>query len=99
MESFNQEKFTPKVGTVELYDSQEEEVISQIRNLEKETFDWEVTEEDLDVLVEKIKNQKNITLVLKDVEQKIVGYLIAVPSGIAMSDISSEDPLFGVVSK
>jgi hypothetical protein len=94
MNDFNNEKITPKVNTVEIFDSGDEESFSQIRNLEKQTFDWEVTDKDLDELINKIKNPKNISLILKDVDQLIVGYLIAVPSDDAMADISSEDELF-----
>jgi hypothetical protein len=81
-------------NTTEIFDSGDEVGMEQIRQIEQETFNWEVTEEDIDKLVEKIKSPTSLTFVLKDGENSIFGYLIAVPASVAADDISGEDTLF-----
>jgi len=66
--------------------------LSQIREIEQNTFDWEVSEEDLNELINKVKDPKNITAVLKNSEHEIVGYIVGMPSMDLDAEILAEDP-------
>lgn len=78
--------------TSELLISPNEEELLQIREIEKNTFDWEVSEENLEALINKIKDSSNITTVLKNAEHEIVGYIVGIPSVNLDEEILTEDP-------
>lgn len=84
----------PKAGYCELFSSNSESDLNQIRELERKIFDWEVSEEDLDALIEKVKDSSNRTFVLRSDSENIVGYLIAVPTERVYEDLIGEDPDF-----
>lgn len=69
--------------------------ILQIIQLEKSTFNWETSSDDLEVLRQKIKDPENITCVLKTMTQGVIGYVIAVPSLREEAELKTEDGDFG----
>jgi hypothetical protein len=78
----------------EIFDISDKNGLKQIRNLEEKTFNWEVGQDELDLLEGKIQNPLNLTIVLRDSEKTIVGYVVATPSSSAEAEISSEDILY-----
>lgn len=83
-----------KAAQCELFSGNSESDLDQIRELERKIFDWEVSEEDLDALIEKVKDSLNHTFVLRNDSKDIVGYLIAVPTEKVYEDLIEEDPDF-----
>ncbi len=79
---------------VEILDSADELSLGQIRNMEEEIFDWEVSDTDLDELINKIKSPESITSVIKNSEGGIQGYVLGVPSLVVENDLKAEDPDF-----
>jgi ribosomal protein S18 acetylase RimI-like enzyme len=71
--------------------SPNDEELLQIREIEKNTFDWEVSEEDLSALINKINDLSNITAVLRNAENEIVGYIVGMPSMNLDEEILAED--------
>lgn len=97
---FNYMEFLGKKGSgekqtnSELFDISDVESVRQIRDLEAETFDWDVSEDDLNELEKKVENPTNITMLIRDLDRKVAGYVIAIPSIVAKEDLEVEDKLF-----
>jgi len=68
--------------------------VAQIVALESETFNWEVSNEDMKELADTVQQSENIVGVIRTADQEIVGYLVAVPAIKADKSIVENDSGF-----
>lgn len=68
------------------------EDVVQIVALERDTFNWEVSEEDMSDLADTVQNPDSVVGVIRGGDDKIVGYIIAIPATAADESIRDNDP-------
>ena len=70
----------------------DEEVWGQIVELERATFNWGITDEDMAETRGAAEHPRGVMVIAKGAESKILGYMIGYPGSAAYADISGEDP-------
>lgn len=77
----------------EVTNSFNEDILREVLLIDKMAFPVEWQMEDAEQYYrEKIKDKNNITILLKE-DDKIIGYLLALPQNLAVQELKEDDPL------
>lgn len=77
--------------TVEPVSHMTDDIWEQIANMEKATFGWSLTEEDMQDTKAAAEHPAGVTVLVRGIDQNILGYIIGYPGSAAYTDISEED--------
>lgn len=78
--------------TVDVLSEPTEDQVAQIIDLEKATFNWETSDADMNDLADTVKDPESVVGVIRNANNEIVGYIVAIPATSADESIKENDP-------
>ncbi len=80
--------------SVSVLENPSAEEVEQIVNLERSTFDWEVSDDDMEELSESLQNPDNVVAVIRSAQKETVGYILAIPTTATDASLVENDQQF-----